>query len=140
MKKILIDTLLIVAMFILMVFGLLTCRAYGQEPRVKTIDGVQYRLFTAEELKPILSKLVERDILLDENKVLDATLKETFDKLEKLEENHSKQLKLVTTKLEGERNFWKSQYEAEHENLLRFQGLYKSCSARILGLFRICRL
>lgn len=130
-----------VLLFFFALFCLAMC-AYSAKAQARTavIDGVEYRLFTADEMRDLLTKLKERELLLSENKEL-AQQNRELDKLyREVLANKDKELVLVKEKLGNERDYWKSQFEAERQNALRLEGIFRSCTGRILWLFRVCRL
>lgn len=114
-------------------------RASGQA-RTAVIDGVEYRLFTADEMRDLLTKLKERELLIDENKELTRRITETDRLYRELVSNKDQELKLVREKLSNERDYWRKEFEAERQTTLRLESIFRSCSGRILWLFRICRL
>lgn len=130
---------------VLLAFFILFCLAmcaYSAKAQARTavIDGVEYRLFTADEMRDLLTKLKERELLLSENKELVQQNRELDKLYREVLVNKDKELVLVKEKLGNERDYWKSQFEAERQNALRLEGIFRSCTGRILWLFRVCRL
>lgn len=110
------------------------------EPRIVNIGGVDYRLFNEEEMRALLRKLKERELCLKDREGLEGSLKEALRASEAQREAYEKKLLLTRTQLENERDFWKGQFDVERESNLRLTSIFKSCTGRVLGLFRICRL
>lgn len=128
------------ALILAMVLALTAVVTHAQEPRIQVIDGVEYRLFNAEEMRDILGKLNERRILQAENAILHTQLDTAVRKFDEAQANRDEAIRLATARFEGERNYWKDQFEAERSNSSRLTAIFKSCTGKILGVFRICRL
>lgn len=139
--KILGFVLRLLVLLLLVLFYIVVC-TYDTNAQARTavIDGVEYRLFTADEMRDLLVKLKERELLLADNKELVNQNKELDKLYREVLDNKDKELSLVREKLGNERDYWKSQFEAERQNTLRLEAIFKSCTGRVLWLFRICRL
>lgn len=127
-------------LFILLCLAFLVYGAKAQEARVMVIDGVTYRLFNEAEMRDLLIKLKERELCTASLTALEEKFGAYASACEDLKTTLEKQLDTTTKKLEGERNFWKSQFDAERQTTLRLEAIFRSCGGRFLGLFRICRL
>lgn len=126
--------LALVAIALLMV--LCASLAHGQEYRIVVIDGVEYRALNAEEMAKVAQTYRERDNLMKQVSVLE----ETVLLKDRLILGKDSELRLVTEKLTKEKDFWESEFLRQREVNSRLETTLKSCTRKILGVFRICRL
>lgn len=127
-------------MLIILVMLFAVQTAWSQEPRIVVIDGVEYRAFNAQEMKDLLRRLNDGKVCEEERAKLEERLDKALKTAEEIEVNRDKTIEVITTKLTKERDYWKSEFEAERSNTLMLEGIFRSCTGRFLGLFRICRL
>lgn len=124
----------ITLMLALMFFGALA--SHSQEVRIVVIDGVEYRALSAEEMRRISTIIDEHKV----QKVRIDKLEETVKLYDELIVGKDKLLQETSEKLITERNFWQEQYNKEKIQTEKYSQLFRSCTGKILGVFRICRL